>query len=668
MSQAARVAHFIPTVDPAYGNVVVALTPPNANNVIDGAWGAAGGGTGAQGPPGATGPVGPQGPKGDPGVTGAKGDQGIPGPQGPQGTPGATGAQGPQGATGPQGPQGIQGIPGATGAGTPGTILPKVDATPAVVGVSAAFAHEDHVHPTDTSRVAKAGDTMTGALAITATTPSSSQATGALTVAGGVGVNGSIYSGVKIQINAAGPYFWANKTASGQGAGIVGATGGLQRWNLSLGDANAESGSNAGSNVSLYRYDDAGNYAGTALSILRNTGDVYFYSTTASTSPTSGALTVAGGLGVAGNIQSSGSLTLAPAASAAVYLNKPAGAYQSSISSQTAGVVRWVMLLSDSGTESGANSGSNFSINGFNDAGAYLNTPLNVTRANGNVALYSTTASSSPTTGALTVGGGFGCGGHIYAGGNLFAGDITAKRVGAPTTAVYYFVDTSHYLYWDGNSFSINGGKFYIGDTTASVSPTTGALTVAGGIGCGGDIRAANYLDGAVMKLGTSAQPALNAVATIAYGSGQNLFALKEDPPADVKAAVQYGIALRPSADVSTALSFHNAAGTIVGTITQAVGSVAYNTTSDIRLKKDMKPFDAGAIIDAIEACSFSWKTGGRAHGVVAQEAAKVFPEAVTHDEAADWWGIDYSKFVPVLLAELKALRARVAQLERKRK
>ena len=29
-----------------------------------------------------------------------------------------------------------------------------------------------------------------------------------------------------------------------------------------------------------------------------------------------------------------------------------------------------------------------------------------------------------------------------------------------------------------------------------------------------------------------------------------------------------------------------------------------------------------------------------------------------------DWWGIDYSKYVPVLLQELKALRARVAQLE----
>ena len=36
----------------------------------------------------------------------------------------------------------------------------------------------------------------------------------------------------------------------------------------------------------------------------------------------------------------------------------------------------------------------------------------------------------------------------------------------------------------------------------------------------------------------------------------------------------------------------------------------------------------------------------------------------MTHTEADDWWGIDYSRYVPVLLQELKALRARVAALE----
>jgi hypothetical protein len=111
------------------------------------------------------------------------------------------------------------------------------------------------------------------------------------------------------------------------------------------------------------------------------------------------------------------------------------------------------------------------------------------------------------------------------------------------------------------------------------------------------------------------------------------------------------------------------------GTLT--VGSIsvsgstttAYNTSSDGRLKDDLKTFDAGHIIDATEVYDFHWKDkdpGTRSYGVIGQQAGEVYPSAVTYDEKEDWWGVDYSKYVPVLLQELKALRARVAQLEGK--
>jgi len=51
------------------------------------------------------------------------------------------------------------------GGGTPSIINPIVDGV-ATPGVATAYTREDHVHPTDTSRVAKAGDTMTGALKV----------------------------------------------------------------------------------------------------------------------------------------------------------------------------------------------------------------------------------------------------------------------------------------------------------------------------------------------------------------------------------------------------------------------------------------------------------------------------------------------------------------------
>ena len=70
-------------------------------------------------------------------------------------------------------------------------------------------------------------------------------------------------------------------------------------------------------------------------------------------------------------------------------------------------------------------------------------------------------------------------------------------------------------------------------------------------------------------------------------------------------------------------------------------------------------------------ASSIRKEAGERSYGIVAQQAVEVYPTAVTHtinpaDKDDEFWGVDYSKYVPVLLQELKALRARVAQLEGK--
>jgi hypothetical protein len=92
MSQAARVAHWVPTYVPAVGNMIATVAAPNANNVVDTHF------------------------------------------------------------TMP---------PGASGSASPGTALPLADGT-AAVGSSVAFAREDHVHPTDTSRAALASPAFSG--------------------------------------------------------------------------------------------------------------------------------------------------------------------------------------------------------------------------------------------------------------------------------------------------------------------------------------------------------------------------------------------------------------------------------------------------------------------------------------------------------------------------
>ena len=89
-----------------------------------------------------------------------------------------------QGATGPQGPKGDTGETGPQGPkGDTGTVpLPLQMAQ--VSGLSDALA----------AKLDKAGGTVTGAVAITNATQSTSKTTGAMVVTGGLGVSGDIYA------------------------------------------------------------------------------------------------------------------------------------------------------------------------------------------------------------------------------------------------------------------------------------------------------------------------------------------------------------------------------------------------------------------------------------------------------------------------------------------
>jgi Chaperone of endosialidase len=195
-----------------------------------------------------------------------------------------------------------------------------------------------------------------------------------------------------------------------------------------------------------------------------------------------------------------------------------------------------------------------------------------------------------------------------------------------------------------------SGGNTSVNATTASTSPTTGALTVAGGVGVGG---AANIGGDTII-----ANPGVvtwngPAKLRIGYAGG----------------GTQYGLALRCVADSTNAIVFANAVDALVGSISVSAAATTYNTSSSAELKEDLRSFDAGRIIDDTEVYDFKWKdVNERAYGIVAQQAVEVYPQAITHieTEEKDWWGVDYSKYVPVLLQELKALRARVKQLEGK--
>ncbi|MET0167524.1 MAG: tail fiber domain-containing protein [Vicinamibacterales bacterium] len=244
----------------------------------------------------------------------------------------------------------------------------------------------------------------------------------------------------------------------------------------------------------------------------------------------------------------SGDLTISKAGPY-LFLNKAASGQSSVIWGQTAAKNRWSIELGHAAGEGGSNSGSDFVVARWDDAGAYINQPLVISRA----------------TGDATFSGfiGIGCAPTAYPG---------------------------------------------AGNTT---------------VGC-------NVLPTGQLFASTAANPPIYA-----------------------------------NVNVDGWLASLSRAGVAKGSISVSATAVAFNTTSDGRLKEDRKAFDAGPLIDATNVYDFLWKdTTTRGYGVVAQEAIAVLPDAVNHNEEQDSWGVDYSKYVPLLLQEVKALRARVAELE----
>jgi hypothetical protein len=122
--------------------------------------------------------------------------------------------------------------------------------------------------------------------------------------------------------------------------------------------------------------------------------------------------------------------------------------------------------------------------------------------------------------------------------------------------------------------------------------------------------------------------------------------------------------------------------GGAIGSITQnGTTAVAYNTTSDYRLKENVQPL-TGALsrVAALKPCTYTWKSAPDeiGEGFIAHELAEVCPQAVTgekdavnEDGSIKPQGIDTSFLVATLTAAIQeqqaiitALTARVEALE----
>jgi hypothetical protein len=302
------------------------------------------------------------------------------------------------------------------------------------------------------------GTFKTGAIILASTTGSVSTNTGALTVAGGVGIGGSIYVGsnatvtnnlvVSGTVNATSTTTGALTVAGGVGIGkdlhvggqivaasitatIITAThltvlgsasipGGLTATNFTttelvvvgVATLNAFVAAIATvTNLTVAGLRDTGNMSVEGW-FTASTATVYslnILSNQASTSTTTGALVVAGGVGVggsiwAGDIYSNGSRVLTSAGGGG-YVSAINAGTDTAVSTSTGVITIWNTSTLQSVTNRGATTTNAISIT-------------------------NTTSSVSTTTGALKISGGIGVGGSIYVGNRVgFVGTTRASVV-----------------------------------------------------------------------------------------------------------------------------------------------------------------------------------------------------------------------------------------------
>ena len=194
--------------------------------------------------------------------------------------------------------------------------------------------------------------------------------------------------------------------ASGNARGLGYFSGGSLRWVVGV-NSTAEGGSDAGSDFAIYRYTDAGSFTAAALTITRSTGHIVgpnaagwelFNGAASGTVPTllPTKATTTTGIGSAGtdivSLISGGTEILRTSTAACTVVAENDVSLRINrttvqtrfLGIYTNGSLRWGQGANAT-AEAGADAGSDWAINRYSDAGAYLSTPFFIPRATGHI-------------------------------------------------------------------------------------------------------------------------------------------------------------------------------------------------------------------------------------------------------------------------------------------
>jgi hypothetical protein len=111
--------------------------------------------------------------------------------------------------------------------------------------------------------------------------------------------------------------------------------------------------------------------------------------------------------------------------------------------------------------------------------------------------------------------------------------------------------------------------------------------------------------------------------------------------------------------------------GTVKGSIRASTSGTSYLTSSDLRLKDNIKPIvDATDKLMSMKPVTHTWIADPEApsiHGFIAQEMQEIVPESVSGEpDGEDMMSMDYGRITPVLVAALQDAHNKITALEKR--
>jgi len=385
-------------------------------------------------------------------------------------------------------------------------------------------------------------------------------------------------------------------------------------------------------------------------------GGLTIGNTTSSSTTTSGALTVAGGVGIQGDLYANS-------------LNVPSSGARYNISSYSSQCYLTALA--------GSTGYSNVNYNALQHLFFVSGTEAMRITSAGNVGIGTNPLSSNTSYRALETIGGTNIlsntgGNYGFLGNNAYIDSSYSLRYVNSGYATLEGLNNGNgsYIWYTapygtaGNVISLNNymnlsnsGTLNLSATTSSYSTTSGALQVAGGVGILGNL----YL-GQKQFINTTGPVYSNDQLTVYNGATGSDVAIGACAYSRI-----IGFVLR--ANSGTYEEYYcQGTGQITGAITTNGYATSYTTASDKRLKTPLRPWSLGDKFDDLPIGEFNWlKDGSIAHGTLAQDLMKVYPDAVIKGDDNDVskpYSVDYGKLTVPLIAEVKSLRSRVKTLE----